>query len=482
MKNIALLFSATLLLLLSCTDLLEEDPKTFISSTNFYKSEGDFEAALRGIYVDVRSISLEKDLREVFADYNDKPESAEQTGDLWRNNPSANFWPIRRGWEQPYSMVSDANMLLEALNNIELEETVERRIEAEARCLRAFAYFQLVQLFGDIPLRTESVKSLDEIQKEKSSQEVVYEAIISDLAFAESNLPDEASDEGRVDKWVATALLAKVYLTGGGFPLNNASYYALAKQKAVDVINSGKFALLDNYSDVFHNSSYSQESIWEALFSPPNVGNSLHSRCAPTGNTTAILLPVGAFATSFPNGDFRREWGIKDGYTNALGHEFVQRTYFNKFVNEQFFEDELAPATANNTLDYTSPILRLAEMYLIAAEAENEINGPSDAYQYINEIRQRARIDKNDPTHVPALSGLSKEEFRQAVWQERKWELHLEGSAWFDLKRTQTFNLVQQIRGNDLVVPIGDYNYTWLIPDFEISNNNIDQNPSYGGS
>lgn len=479
MKHIILLLSATFLLLLSCTGILEENPKTFISSTNFYKSESDFEAALCGIYVDVWAISGEKDLREVFADYNDKPESAEQTGDLWRNNPSANFWPIRRGWEYPYSMVNDANMVLEALNNIELDQSIEGRIEAEARCLRAFAYFQLVQLFGDVPLRTAPVRSLDETQKEKSSQQVVYDLIIADLTFAESNLPDKASDKGRVDKWTAKALLAKVYLTAGGFPLNNTSYFAQAKQRAVEVINSQKFQLLDNYSDVFHNSMYTQESIWEALCSPPNVGNSLHTRCAPTGNITAVLLPAESFANSFHHGDYRREWGIKKGYTNASGNEFVQRSYFNKFINEQFFEDELAPATANNTLDYTIPILRLAEMYLIAAEAENEINGPANAYPYINAIRQRARIDKNDPTHVPDLSGLSKEEFRQAVWQERKWELHLEGSAWFDLKRTRTFNLVQQARGDELVVPIGDYNNTWLIPDYEISNNNINQNPSY---
>ena len=120
-------------------------------------------------------------------------------------------------------------------------------------------------------------------------------------------------------------------------------------------------------------------------------------------------------------------------------------------------------------------------MYLIVAEAENEMNGPAAAYQYINKIRERARINKADVTHVPNLVDLSKEHFRAAVLMERKWELHLEGSAWFDLKRTQTFNKVQEARGVRLVVPIGAYNNTWIIPDFEISSNNIEQNPSYGG-
>lgn len=482
MKNTILLLSIFFFLFSGCTDVLEEEPKTFISSANFYKSEGDFKAALMGIYVDVRTIGLQKNLREVFADYSDEPESAEQTGDIWQNNPSANFWPIRYNWSVPYSIINNTNLILEGLANVELDTSAETEIEAEAKFLRAFAYFQLVQLFGDIPLRTEPVRSLAETQKEKSSQEDVYDLIISDLIFAETNLPEDAPDQGRVNKSVSKALLAKVYLTTAGYPMNLTANYALAKSKAVELISSGKFQLLNDYDKVFHNSTYTAETIWEALVSPPNVGNSLHSSCAPTGNQTAIMLPTESFIASFPNGDKRKEWGIKDGFTNALGHEIISRTYFNKFINEQFFEEEYSPAVANSTLDYTIPILRLAEMYLIAAEAENEMNGPADAYQYINAIRERARIDKNDPTNVPDLSGLSKEQFRNAVLMERKWELHLEGSAWFDLKRTQTFNLVQEARGGQLAVPIGPYNNTWLIPDFEVSNNSIDQNPSYGGN
>lgn len=471
-----------LILLFGCTDLLDEDPKTFISSANFYQSESDFDAALKGIYVDVRNISTERDLREVFADYNDSPESAEQTADLWKNNPSSNFWPIRYGWQYPYRIVNNSNLILEALMNVELDASVASRIEAEAKFLRAFAYFQLVQLYGDIPLRTEPVRSLDETRMPKSAQADVYDLIVSDLNFAETNLPANAPDEGRVYKEVATALLAKTYLTTAGFPLNVAANYALAKAKALEVINSPKFELMNDYSQVFHNNNYTAETIWAALFSPPAIGNSMHTITAPTGNNTAILLPADAFINSFSEGDQRKEWGIKDGYTNQEGNEIALRTYFNKFINEEFFEDEISPGSARNLLGYTAPLIRLAEMYLIAAEAENEINGPSNAYQYINMIRWRARVDKDNPSHVPDLSNLSEDEFREAVLMERKWELHLEGIAWFDLKRTQTFNKVQQARGPSLVVPIGAYNNTWLIPDFEISNNNIDQNPSYGGN
>ncbi|HZL09534.1 MAG TPA: RagB/SusD family nutrient uptake outer membrane protein [Prolixibacteraceae bacterium] len=486
MRKLYLCFSTlTLISFTGCKDLLVENPKTFISSTNFYKTAGDFDAALQGIYVNLRNIvgtKEGKDVSEIFADYSDRPESAEQTGDFWKNNPSSNFWSIRYAWQYPYEIVNNANLILDALTSVNLTADVKSKIEAEAKLLRAYAYFNLVQYFGDIPLRITPCRSLAETQTPKSPQADVYALILSDLTFAEANLPESGSVVGRVNKYVAKALLARVYLTTAGFPTNNKANYALAKAKALEVINSPKYALKTDYADVFHQTTYTTESIWEALFSPPTIGNYLVTITAPTGNNTATLMPTADFINSFPVGDRRKELGIKDGYTNAKGNLWVKRTYYNKFVNPQFFEDELSPNVSGSSCGYTSPIIRLAEMYLIAAEAENEANGPANAYQYINIIRNRARINKADPTNVPDLADLSKEQFGAAVRMERKWELHLEGSAWFDMKRTQTFNKVQEARGASLVVPIGSYNNTWLIPDFEISNNNIDQNPSYGGN
>lgn len=482
MRKLYLCFSIIALFsMVGCKDLLNEEPKTFISSANFYKSAGDFEAALKGIYVPVRNIAGNKDVSEVFADYNDRPESAEQTGDFWKNNPSSNFWSIRYAWQDPYAIVNNANLILDALAGVDIPADVKSKIEAEAKLLRAHAYFNLVRYFGDIPLRLKPVRSLDETKAPKATQAEIYALIISDLTFAESNLPETSVDMGRVNKYVAKAILARVYLTTAGFPTNNAANYALAKAKALEVINSGKYALVSDYSGVFRQSKYTSETIWEALASPPAVGNGLCTITAPTGNNTANLMPTVAFMNGFPAGDRRREWGIKDNYTNAKGKLWVKRSYYTKFTNPQFFEDELSPTVAANTNGYTFPIIRLAEMYLIAAEAENEASGPASAYQYINTIRNRARINKADPTNVPDLTGLTKEQFRAAVLMERKWELHLEGESWFDLKRSQTFNKVQEARGASLAVPIGAYNNTWLIPDFEISNNNIAQNPSYGG-
>jgi len=477
-KLILYLSLLALISLLGCEDLLDENPKTFISSVNFYKSVSDFEAALKGLYVPVRNMALSSVQLEVIASYSDRPEQAGEPLEIWRNNLSTNT--PGGDWTNPYSLINNANLILEGLNKVHLDAVIENKIEAEAKLLRAFAYFSLVQQFGDIPLRDRPVRSITEIQCPKSSQSDVYDLILSDLNFAESNLPEVGPDVARVNKFVAKALLARVYLTTAGFPLHRTENYALAKTKALEVINSGKYALVSDYGDVFHKTrTYTSESIWEAFWQVPFTINNLHLRSAPTGSSSATLLPTNAFEASFPVGDRRKEWGIRNGYINAKGHTIVARTYFNKHINPQFFEDELTAGAAEQAYEYNTPIIRLAEMYLIAAEAENEMNGPENAYQYINIIRERARINKSDPTHVPDLSGLSKEQFRSAVLMEREWELYMEGHAWFDMKRTQTFDKIQSARGSDLAVPIGPYNNTFLIPLSELLNNKIEQNPLY---
>ena len=471
----------TFLGVVSCEDILEESPKTIISPDNFFNNANDFEAAIKGAYGIARGFvgGRQSELKDLFAEYYDQPESAEQGRDMWRNNPGDFFWSIRFGWSVPYSVISNTNQILASLETTDvLGDTEKNSLAGEAKLLRAYAYFQLVQLYGDVPLRTVPVQGVNDVQIERSPQSEVYALIIQDLLDAEADLPSTSLQEGRVNSFVAKALLARVYLTTAGNPMNIAGNYSLALDKALEVIN-GPYALLDNISDVFKNTSYTAESIWEIIYLEGTSSNGMHNFTAPTGNQTALLLPTDLFINSFAVGDSRKEWGIQDKFVTSDGVEFVSRSYFNKFVDESKLEQQLTPSSTQT--DYSYPIIRLAEMYLIAAEAENEINGPTNAYQYINAIRKRAKVDKGEPTHVPDLSGLDQDEFRDAVLQERKWELYTEGLAWYDLKRTNSFDEVQAVRGSELIVPIGSYNQTWIIPDFELFNNNISDNPPYGG-
>lgn len=470
-KNI--LLAVPVILSASCSDWLEEDPKTFISPSSFYKTVEDFDGALKGLYPQGQNLNL----TEVFADYNDKPESAEQVGDIWANNPGYGFYAFRSAWSAPYNTIKNANMILESIEDKDFAAETKNRIIGEAKCLRAWSYFTLVQFFGDVPLRDKVVTSDADVAIDRTPQADIYKFIFDDIQDAEQKLPEEA-EMGRVNKLAAKALMARIYLTSAGFPMNQKENYAKAKEKALEVINSGKYSLMFTYDKVFKTERYTAETIWAELFSAPDKYSGMHQVSSPIGSQTALYLPTDAFIASFDKGDMRKEWGIKPEYVNAKGNKVIARTYYNKYINEEYLEQEL-PASNTNILTWQTQLIRLAEMYLIAAEAENEINGPAGAYQYINAIRKRARVDQNDPTNVPDLSGLSQDQFREAVLLERQHELYEEGFAWFDMKRTQTFDKVQKARGDRLNVPIGTYNNTWLIPDTEILNNNISQNPDY---
>lgn len=471
-KNI--LIGSAAILLASCSGFLEENPRTFISPTVFYHTVEDFDGALKGLYPQGQNL----DLTEVFANYNDKPEAAEQTGDVWANNPSYGFHSIRNGWSGPYSTIKNANMILEQIEDKAFDKATKDRIIGEAKCMRAYCYFTLVQLYGDVPIRTKVVTNSGEISIDRGPQTEVYQLIFEDIQEAEDKLPKESQDMGRANKYVAKAIMARIYLTSAGFPLNMTENYVKARDKALEVIHDGGYSLMPSFDKVFKTERYTAETIWAELFDAPNISSKMHTMTAPVESQTANLLPTDAFIATFESGDYRKEWGIQPGYVNAKGKQVVKRTYYNKYINEEYLEQEM-PASNTGILPWQTQLFRLAEMYLIAAEAENEVNGPANAYQYINTIRARARADKNDLTQVPDLKNISKEGFREAVLLERKHELFCEGLAWYDLKRTQTFSTVQEARGDQLNAPIGLFNNTWPLPDFEILNNNIPQNPDY---
>jgi len=481
MKKIFLIISALMIGLLEpgCKKALVEDPKTFVSPDAFFTTPASYDLGVVGIYRTIPATLGGNGwlTRESFSDIIGPVSGAYEQGlPVWQNNHQPFFYNVRDQWTNHYSIVKDANVMIKRLDEATVLSAAQKKaLLGEAKFLRAYAYFQLVQLYGDIPLPIAPLVDLSNVQIARSPQADVYKLIIDDLTFAETNLPDRAAIVGRAYKWAATALLAKVYLTTAGNPLNITANYANAKAKALAIINSGNFPLVSDYAKVFHNTTYTSESIWEQTYQTEVGGNSLMSNSATAPGYVYILTPATWFINSFPVGDQRRVWGIRDTYVAPSG---ALAPFFAKFVNLAWIDNGTITDNAGR-LDYTIPLLRSAEMYLIAAEAENEQNGPANAYQYINIIRERARVNKADPTNVPDLAGLSKDQFRDAVLMERKWELHLEGSTWYDLKRTNRLTRIQTIRGATLTHPIGTYNNTWLIPDIEVTNNNIPQNPLY---
>jgi hypothetical protein len=471
-------FIFLLIVLAGCKKTLQEKPVTFISPTTFFTNAASYEQAVEGIYSSLPNLygGNSMMMREMFSDIDGSPSPLyEQALPTYQNNHQPFFYNVRGEWANDYTIVKDANFILGYLPSATIDATEKNQLIAEAEFLRGFAYFQLVQFYGDVPLRLKSIDDYSDVQIPRSPQDSVYTQILADLTFAEANLPSQAAAQGRVYKLVATALLSKVYLTMAGYPLNQTNYFQNARDEALVVINSGVFQLVSNYSQVFHNTSYTSESIWEQLFIPGIGGNPLHALSSTATGFTPIMVPDPTFITNFCAGDERKIWGINQTYKDPGGNTLAP--FFQKFVDNAFTDAGQTPSAIISS--YTIPFLRLGEMYLIAAEAENELNGPGGAYTYVNTIRERARVDPSNPVDVPDLAGLTQAQFRDSVYVERKRELSQEGSTWFDLKRTQTLGNIQTVRASSLAIPIGAYNNTWYIPDNEIENNNIPQNPTY---
>ncbi|HVI48537.1 MAG TPA: RagB/SusD family nutrient uptake outer membrane protein [Chitinophaga sp.] len=472
-RSIFVYISTLAILTMSCKKTLEENPRSSISPETFFTNPQSYESAVIGVYGNLPLYVAE--LNEMFSDIYGTPQPGEQVLPIYQNQPSADFYTSRNAWGGPFTMIKNANFVLGKLPAAPLDAAKKLQLEAEARFLRGYAYFYLVQMFGDVPMPLKAAENYKDVQLPRTPQADIYNQVINDMTFAETNLPDMALQQGRVYKLVATAMLAKIYLTAAGNPLKQTGNYTKARDKALATISSGRFSLKDNYADAFHNVAYTSESIWGKLYIPGRSGNSLHSLTCPAVGYVPILLPATWFINSYPPGDQRRQWGIKINYPAPGGGTLPP--FFSKFTDLSAIDQNIGPSNA--IVPYMFPILRLAEMYLIAAEAENEINGPAMAYQYINKVRWRARIDKGNTSNVPDLQNLTKDQFRDAVLMERKWELSNEGSAWFDLKRSNTFQRIQSVRGSSLSIPIGLYNQTWLIPTEEVTNNNIQQNPAY---
>lgn len=467
----------TFLVFQSCEKSLIEKPKTVLSPDQFFKNAGSYEASVIGIYSGIPFYSGYTAYNyEMITDlYAEPSAAAEQALPIYNNQPTPYYYNARDAWNRPYSVIKNANFILTYLPNAPLSERKKEMLMAEARFLRGYAFFNLVQLFGDVPMPLAIAEDYDSLKLMRSKQEDVYSQVLEDLIYAENNLPDQAAQEGRAYKLAASALLARVYLTISGNPLNKKEYLADARNSALKVMESGAFSLASDYAEVFHNIAYTKESIWEKQYVAGRGGNFLHNASSTGEGYVPTLVPSSQFIRSFPEGDRRLEWGIRSNYAGPKG--ILERPFFHKFVDISLIDRGVLPS--GTTVSYALPLLRYAEMYLIAAEAENELSGPQKAYQYVNQIRKRARIDKSNLTHVPDLKGMTKEQLRKEIWKEWDWEMHQEGLGWTTMKRTNTFERIQLHRGNKLTVPVGLYNQTWPIPIEEITNNNIPQNPLY---
>ena len=433
--------------LFGCEKFLEEDPRALLSPANFFNSDDEAKLYINGIYATYmfrqllyNTIGLSK--YYMFGTDLIQPNRYGGEGKDFSlytitegNNPTGGTW------QNLYNVIQDCNIVLDRIeNNDNISDAGYKQNRGEALFLRALAYYHLTNIWLDVPYYTENI-SIDEIQvlgRHDKSQ--IQLDMIEDLKDAQTLLPDSYADNerGRATKWAAATLEAKFHMVR--------SDWQGMRDKSVEIINNSWHVLLDDYGEVFNDyplDEWNDEIIWQLdyvkdiaqqrrtdFFSPrlrdepKNTSDrkSLKADLAARNEGFTgygLAIPTPEIVNTYPLDDLRRPWNITTSY---LGYD-LKWPYMPKL-----WDLHQINSPRGNHGDNTI-IFRLADIYLMAAEAENELNGPANAYQYINKVRERA-FEPDQP-----LSGLDQGSFRLAIRDERAWELMGEDHRRIDLVR-----------------------------------------------
>ncbi|MCX2680974.1 RagB/SusD family nutrient uptake outer membrane protein [Galbibacter sp. EGI 63066] len=440
----------------SCENFLDiEPPKDELVSDNVYTS--DPVAALKGMYSEIMDEHPFGGGGEIFnsihavagrsADELDNYSNIVYEISISDNTLTPTNLRINSIWEQVYKYVYYTNSILEGLPNSVgiLSETEKNQFEGEAKFIRAFCYFYLVNLWGDVPLITTTDYQANAVAS-RTPQTQVYEQIIEDLKEAQNLMAEDYSfSEGekvRPNRWAATALLARVYLYIGD--------WAGAEAEANTVINNTTYSLSADLNSVFLANS--PEAIWQLLPIQPGF-NTTEGRFYILTSTPTRQTLSDYTLNAFEAGDQRRANWI-DSIT------VDENTYYYPYKYK---------VQSGATLTEYSMVLRLAEQYLIRAEARTQQNNLFGAQADLNIIRERAGLPDTDANTQATLL--------EAIEHERRVEFFTEwGHRWLDLKRT---GRADKILGN--IKPNWQSSAVLFpIPQAEIDkNSNLTQNPGY---
>lgn len=459
-KSFILVAAATCVL--GACSKLEEDVYSSVFTENFYRSAQDAEAALTAAYGPISDLYigpaalLSSDLsadqtypravvgRNTLTLFSYDPDYSTQKSFGRAYEGPYQFWPAC------YKGIENVNWVLEKVPGVKMDENRKTAILGEAYFLRALYHFWLTRNFRDVIVRTTPSKQESDAIVGKSAAADVYKQIFKDLEEAVANLPSytPTTAKGRASKEVAIALYAKAALY--------AENWQVAKDKAIQVINSGRYSLVPNVLDLYNvdREDYARIENMFAFEGEPGANQDytfamgLHgprnSQGRDYGNATfGSVFAYPAFFASFDPTDKRRQ--LLDTFYFDRNNNIVRQKDITPITPFGILVKKYMDKNSNGDRNRCNvPILRLADMYLIAAEAEARLNGATGtAYQYINAIRERAGLSN-------LAGGLSKDDFIRAVLQERSWEFFSEGDRWYDLTRTNTFMQVIPTAVNDV--------------------------------
>ncbi|MEX2512841.1 MAG: RagB/SusD family nutrient uptake outer membrane protein [Cyclobacteriaceae bacterium] len=498
-KSMILAFTC---LFAGCADL-EEKPIGLLAPESLFNTARDVETAIFGAYGWIASERLYGRqfvtalmLRGDMVDIGDRgtPAERQQVNDF---NMDDNNGMVRSFWPYWYQVISASNAAISGAESLELEEATNNRLVAEARFVRAFSYFHLVRVFGDIPYIDYFIndpESVKDISKTPASE--VYQGILADLEFAKEWLPDtQPSDvRSRPTKGTAASFLASVHLTLANYP----NAYEEAKW-VIDNKDRFGYELEPDYQNLFR--AEMAGSIREHIFSldflgQQNGGGGANDDIMPpmTGIRGAdqlgwsVCVPSMTVYNTWDDRDYRKSvsfepeamvGGVLTPYTEYANTQRPHIAKYRRFPGNSNAEGRYS--------DHNYAAMRYAEVLLIAAEASAEvINGSTpESIGYVNEIRERARNAGGKMNSFPEdiQTGLGKDEFVDLILDERRLELSFEYKRWYDIKRRrlgeQVFNGPDSLEPHPNFDPSRDYLMPLPRLELDVNPNLAPQNPGY---
>jgi hypothetical protein len=430
MKKTNLIYLLALLVITlttSCEKQLDTQPTDFLTPDSYFSTEAELEAALRGVYDPLGYARMYQDgwWNRLSAGLDDSYVNLVPTARVETNSFNSADGTVRDAWANCYQGIERANVLLENVGKPKMSETKRLEIKGQALFLRAYYYFLLVSNWGDVPLKLSSTKVSSDAQISRNPAQEVYAQILKDMTEAQSILPRISAyggHNGKVSKTAAQAILARVCLTMAGEPLKDVAKYAMSKTWCDSVINSGDHALAKNYSQIFINHSQDKydvkECLWEVEFYGNGVGNAYTESSRVGYNTgpactnvnygfgTALVRPTEKLFKLYQDStDFRRDWNICPWrYNNPANPGFLTNgnvdptpkinftptQIWDRFSGKWYREQEIISPKSQIQCPTNFPIIRYADVLLMYAEAENEINGnTAAAINAINQVRRR---------------------------------------------------------------------------------------------
>lgn len=460
-KSIILACLATFSLTSCFDDFLSVTPETQLSSETFFKTQKDFEQAVNAAYVPLRTIFNDRiwKLTELHSDnayYARNPsfgavDATENIADFavpTANGVTANDNVLQQ-WRQDYLIISRANQILALIDGdgISFDNAATKaNLKGQALYLRAFAYFQLVRLYGSVPLHLEPVTDRAGTAVKLSTVDQVYAQIEADAKEASTSMyPKSKQEAGRATSGSAYTLLADLYL--------NQKKWAEAEAAAKAVITSGEYSLMPNYDDAFSGTTDNKnnaESVFEIQFLEGSAGynGNLIYQIIPIPITAAELFPITGTSNpqdmsgennniptpdiiaAFETGDKRKDVNI--GFVTLSGSQRENKVY--PYIKKYARKHNIQGNTGQNL-----PAYRYSEVLLFLAEALTEQGKQADAIPYLNQVRSRAGL--------AASTASSQADVREAIFKERRVELAFENKRWFDIARTD--------RIQEIIVPYG---------------------------